>query len=360
MIVESLTAMGGARQSRNSREIAPWHPAVPSGPNHRVISASPAGWPSEMSFTMQTYLRSLWTRTPVAPLLCALFGLTSGYLAVREPKLAAALIGFGVVLALIARSPIAIAVLVAPASFNVSRLSIGHGIALPDAVLLVATVLSLPALARLARLAESQVSGDGSPSTWLPWSSSSSSIRRLAALMEVFHRTLLVDGAVGVGAWLYLAGQARLALRLLVGVATCVGAVYFIFGAAHGFASTAYQPFGLNKNYAGSVLGLSMLMVLAAPGELDLQPTWRYAALAAMSGGLIGSHSRAAMVGLAVGIIVWFLRTHSDYRKRSFVIGSVLCRRILDLCELPGFWPGRRQAGDAEHELGGCSEQDGE
>ncbi len=30
------------------------------------------------------------------------------------------------------------------------------------------------------------------------------------------------------------------------------------------------------------------------------------------------------MVGLVVGIFVWFFRTHSDYRKRSFIIAAVL------------------------------------
>jgi len=72
-----------------------------------------------------------------------------------------------------------------------------------------------------------------------------------------------------------------------------------------------------------------MLVVLTAPSELDLQPSWRYAALAVMGGGLVGSHSRAAMVGLVVGIIVWFLRTHSEYRRRSFFIGSLLAAGFL-------------------------------
>ena len=273
---------------------------------------------------MITRFRSLWTRIPTAPPVCALFGLIAGYLAVREPKLAAAFIGLGVVLAVIARSPISIAVLVAPTAFNVSRLSIGHGISLPDAVLLIATVLSFPALARL-----------GTPR-------GVTSVRRWFAVylvamvviviihpsgrsvVEVFHRTLLVDGAVGVGAWIYLGGKTRLALRLLVGVAVCVGVIYFVFGAAHGFRSTTAQPLGLDKNYVGSVLGLSMLVVLIAPRELDMQPAWQFAALAAMAGGLVGSHSRAAMVGLVVGITVWFLRTHSHYRRRSFFVATLL------------------------------------
>ena len=278
---------------------------------------------------MLTRFRSLWTLVPAVPLVCALLGLISGYLAVREPKLAVVFLGLGAVLALIALSPISIALLVAPASFNVSRLSIGHGIALPDAVLLIATVLSFPALARL-----------GTPR-------GVTNIRRwfgvylvamLAivvihpssrSLVEAGHRTLLVVGPLSVGAWIYLSGRTRLALRLLVGVGAVVGMILFIAGAAHGFRSTASLPLGLNKNYVGSVLGLSMLVALAAPRELELKPEFRYAAIAAMGGGLVASHSRAAMLALVVGIFVWFLRTRSDYRKRGFIIAAVLAAGFL-------------------------------
>ena len=114
-----------------------------------------------------------------------------------------------------------------------------------------------------------------------------------------------------------------------MGVGAVVGVIFFIAGAAHGFRSTASLPLGLNKNYVGSVLGLSMLVALAAPRELELKPEFRYAAIAAMGGGLVASHSRAAMLALVVGIFVWFFRTHSDYRKRGFIIAAVLAAGFL-------------------------------
>jgi hypothetical protein len=202
--------------------------------------------------------------------------------------------------------------------------SIGHGIALPDVVLLIATLLSLPALVRL-----------GTPP-------GVTSIRRWFgvyfvamvaicfihpsshALLEAAHRTLLVLGPLGVGAWLYLEGRTRLALRLLVIIAAILGLVFFLWAAAHGFSSSTGTPIYLNKNYAGSVFGLCLIVALAAPGELDLRPLWRYGAMVAIAGGLVGSHSRASMVSLVVGLFVWFFRTHSDYRKRSFIIAAVL------------------------------------
>ena len=293
------------------------------------IACDSVSWPTQSSLTMLTRFRSLWTLIPAVPLVCALFGLISGYLAVREPKLAVAFLGLGAALVLIARSPISIALLVAPASFNVSRLSIGRGIALPDAVLLIATILSFPALARLGT-----PRGVTNIRLWF----GVYFVAMLAivvvhpssrSLVEAGHRTLLVVGPLSVGAWIYLSGRTRLALRLLLAVGAIVGLILFIAGAAHGFRSTASLPLRLNKNYVGSVLGLSILVALAAPRELELKPELRYAAIAAMGGGLVASHSRAAMVALVVGIFVWFFRTHSDYRKRGFIIAAVLAAGFL-------------------------------
>jgi hypothetical protein len=250
-------------------------------------------------------------------------GLAIGYLSVVHPKWAVGLLGAGVVVALVAKSPISIALLAAPASFNTGRLAIGHGIALPDIVLAIATVLSLPALARF-----------GTPR-------GVSSVRRWFAVYfvamavivvlhpssrsfgEAFHRTLLVAGALNVGAWIYLEGKSRLALRLLIATAAVVGIACIVWSAAHGFHGPA-QPLSLNKNYVGSVLGLSILVLLAAPDEIRMPPSWRYGAFVAMGGGLAATHSRAAMLSLAVGVLVWFFRTHSDYRKRSFMIAAVI------------------------------------
>jgi hypothetical protein len=273
---------------------------------------------------MQTYLRTLTSRALLAPVTCAVFGLVSGYLAVQQPRFAVVFLGIGAVVALIARSPISVALLVAPASFSVSRLSIGHGIALPDAVLLIATFLSLPALARLGT-----PRGVTNVRRWFCVYLVAMVVICLIhpsthGLVEAGHRTLLVVGPLGIGAWIYLDGRTKLALRLLIGAASIFGFLFFITAAAHGFSGTAALPLSLNKNYAGSIFGLCILLVLAAPTEVHLSSRWRFAALAAMAGGLVGSHSRAAMVGLVVGLFVWFFRTHSDYRKRSFIIAAVL------------------------------------
>ena len=39
---------------------------------------------------------------------------------------------------------------------------------------------------------------------------------------------------------------------------------------------------------------------------------------------MAATHSRAAMLGLVLGLLVCFFRTHSDYRRRSFMAAAVL------------------------------------
>ncbi len=117
-------------------------------------------------------------------------------------------------------------------------------------------------------------------------------------------------------------------LRLLVAVAVVVGLALFLAGAAHGFSSSA-PLLGLNKNYIGSILGLCILVVLADPSDLGLRPTWQFVVITTIGGGLVAAHSRAAMGALVVGVFVWFFRTHSDYRKRGFIVAAVLAAGFL-------------------------------
>jgi O-Antigen ligase len=270
-----------------------------------------------------THIKALGTRVPIAAVVCATFGVAAGYLAVVHPKLALVLVGGGVVIALIARSPVSIALLVAPAAFNVSRLTLGHGIAFPDVVLAIATVLSFPALSKFGT-----PKGVSFIRRWFAVYMMAMAVIVLLhpsgrSLIEAVHRTLLVGGALNVGAWIYLAGKTRLALRILAVVATVAGVICILDGAHHRFHIAA-QPLGLQKDYVGSILGLSLLVILAAPDELEISTRWRVVCVIAIGGGLAASQSRGAMLGLVVGVAVWFLRSHSSNRRRSFLAAVVI------------------------------------
>lgn len=269
-------------------------------------------------------------RSWFAATICILFGLAAGYLAASHLKAALILFGAGAVVGLFAVSPISIALLCLPSVFYTGRLSIGSGIALPDILLLIATVMSLPALARLGT-----PRGVSNVRRWMlvyviAMLVSLAAHPSAKGLIEVGHRTLLVSGALGVGAWVYQGGKTSTALRLLVLGGVVVGVLCIFAGAVHGFARPA-QPIGLNKNYAGSILGLTILAGLGAPDELGLPQLLRNSALVVLGGGLAATHSRGAMLALVGGVLVLFFRTHTDYRRRSFRMGAVVAIAFLVL-----------------------------
>lgn len=258
-----------------------------------------------------------------APAVSILLGLSAGYLSATHLKAALILFGTGLVVGFFAVSPVSLALLCLPAVFYTGRLSVGSGIALPDVMLLIATVVSLPALARLGMPA-----GASNVRRWMlvyviAMLATLAVHPSARGLVEVGHRTLLVSGAIGVGAWIYQQGKGHTALRLLLFSGVVVGLLCIGVGALHGFTRPA-QPIDLNKNYIGSILGLTIVATLGAPAELGLPQLLRNAALVVLGGGLAATHSRGAMLALVGGVLVLFFRTHSDYRQRSFRMGAVV------------------------------------
>lgn len=255
-------------------------------------------------------------RSAALALVSAAVGLGAGFFAVGHTKTAVVLVAAVALLGIVARSPVALACLALPASFDTSRLSLGNGISLPDVVLLGATFLSFPALARsetpkglfalrrwfLAYAAAMLIASVAHP--------------RYEGFIEIGHRALLVLGAAGVGVWIYDEGRARVALRLAVAAATVLGVAAVIAGAAHGFHHPA-QPFGFQKNFVGTMLGLSGLLVLAGSDELALAPPLRSFCILFIAGGLAASQSRLAMVSFGIGILAWALGTKGAAVRRA-------------------------------------------
>ena len=65
-------------------------------------------------------------------------------------------------------------------------------------------------------------------------------------------------------------------------------------------------PLGFHKNYAGSLLSLAFLVALAAPQAARLSPRARGAILLLMASGMVATQSRGAMLGAALGALLWF------------------------------------------------------
>jgi hypothetical protein len=133
--------------------------------------------------------------------------------------------------------------------------------------------------------------------------------------VEWLHRIALVSGAVCVGAWLVVTGLERTALRLSLTVASCVAAVTLVEGATVGFTQTI-RPLGYQKNFVGSILATVLITLLVAHRRFALPGRVIRFSTLLLIGGLVASHSRGAMVALAVGVLIWFFRGSPGANQR--------------------------------------------
>lgn len=143
--------------------------------------------------------------------------------------------------------------------------------------------------------------------------------------LEWFHRIALVAGGIWVGAWLVSLGLHRPALRLLLLVTTFVATVALVEGLATGLRDPA-QPLNYQKNFVGSIVASVLLIVIAAHRELELSPRILRISGVLLAGGLVATHSRGAMVGASVGVLVWFFKTpaaSSPRLRRVAVVGAI-------------------------------------
>jgi O-Antigen ligase len=138
---------------------------------------------------------------------------------------------------------------------------------------------------------------------------------------EWFHRIALVAGAILVGAWMVRAGLQHRALQALLATTTVVAADAVVKAATSGFAPV--YPFGIQKNFVGSLTATLLLVVIAAPGAFRLPTPWLRAAGVVAAGGLAATQSRGAMLAFITGALIWYFRTHRDRRRRQWKFALV-------------------------------------
>lgn len=140
--------------------------------------------------------------------------------------------------------------------------------------------------------------------------------------LEWLHRLVLVGGSILVGCWLVERGQHVLAMRLL-----CIGLAVFgvasvITCFAHGL-QPAY-PFGEQKNFAGSVLAMGLLVTIAAPRLVRLPLRIYVPMLLIFASGLLATQSRGSMLELVAGLLVWFVRTRKERGRAVTVLAGLI------------------------------------
>jgi hypothetical protein len=151
------------------------------------------------------------------------------------------------------------------------------------------------------------------------------------AVLEWGHRGALVAGSVFIGVAVVRSGQARTALRLLVGAGAIVAATAVVESVRTGF-EPAYV-FQLQKNHAGLVLATVWLIVWVARERLEWHPNLVRGLQVLVLLGLLATQSRASMLGLVAALAVRPLLVPAGRRnERAISIGVLaLCLALLGL-----------------------------
>ncbi len=237
-----------------------------------------------------------------AALLTVIAALVVGGLTIKAPSLAV-LAGLGAVFAaaaVVAAGPLVL--LIFPAVFVARRVGPGTlNMSGADVILVVSALVALPLVewhnAHVRRvagvmamyLAVLLVTVVASPG--------------LRAVLELAHRASFLLGGLTVGAAVGRLGRARDALRLLVLGAIAVSLAAVVQSVGSGLAPAF--PLGLQKNYAGALLAMTLIVLFVVPEVLGFNRTTTLVLRGVLFGGIVATQSRGALAGLLVALALW-------------------------------------------------------
>jgi hypothetical protein len=154
------------------------------------------------------------------------------------------------------------------------------------------------------------------------------------AVGEWFHRMLLFGGAILVGAAVAHRRQTSIALRGFIFAAGIVSVAAIASSLTHGFS--AGYPFGMQKNFAGPLLAMSVVLIVVVPWRLELRPSFVRHLRILLVIGLVATQSRGAGLAL-VAVIAIYAARHRSARRRApiffllvsltLIVGSVVSLR---------------------------------
>jgi hypothetical protein len=134
------------------------------------------------------------------------------------------------------------------------------------------------------------------------------------AEFEFAHRAVLFGGTVLIGAAVAHRHQVASSLKALVS-----SSVIISFGAIYSTLTTGLQPgypFGINKNLAGSLLAITIVLLVAAPGRTGIRWSWiRHIRILCIVG-LLATQSRGAILAVVAVTAIYALR-HRSARRRA-------------------------------------------
>jgi O-antigen ligase len=159
-----------------------------------------------------------------------------------------------------------------------------------------------------------------------------------ANAVEWAHAWTLVAGSLIVGWAVGANGHARAGVRLLVGTIAVLALITVIEGLVHiaqGSFAPVYPsfPYGMHKNFAGTVCALGAVMVYVRPAWAGINRRWGVLLMALMLVAVFFTQSRQALIGLAAGVFVLVVRSDAE-RKRSKLVLLLVAPLVLFVTNL--------------------------
>jgi hypothetical protein len=144
------------------------------------------------------------------------------------------------------------------------------------------------------------------------------------AIFEWCHRLLLVGGSLVVGACVANERKWRSAFRLLLIMAGVVAVAAVLDSLRRGLGP-AY-PLGLNKNFAGDLLMMAILLTCVLASDLGLPKRLLPALRILLLLGLFATQSRGSMIALVAGLFMWAIKDrHLSWRTPlPYLLGLIM------------------------------------
>jgi O-antigen ligase len=146
------------------------------------------------------------------------------------------------------------------------------------------------------------------------------------AIAEWAHRSLLIGGALLIGAAAGSRGQAALALKAFIYAGAAVAVLSIADTLTSGF-NPAY-PLGMHKNGAGPLMGMGVVLLIAAPWRLELRPSTVRHLRVLLIAGVFATQSRGAGLALVAVIAIYAMR-HPSARRRAPIFFLVVSLVLL-------------------------------
>lgn len=265
-----------------------------------------------------------WT---LGGLVLAAVALAMGGLVPIAPLVPAAVAVLILALGITAAEPVAIPLLATPLLLVVQRANLGAAdLSVSDLALAAATLAALVFTTRpFSRELRSLL--------WLNVAYQAATLFTVVLnpftsnTVEWFHAWMLVSGSLLMGWTIGRAGYAHVGLTLLVVTAVLLAVItlgHAVAQYARGDFGAVYLtwPFGMHKNYVGTVMAFAATIVYVRPDWMRWRPGPAFACFWLFGAALMTTQSRQAVVGLGIAILftAWRMRSMDDRRSRLIAL----------------------------------------